>query len=63
MLILRENELWDIVNNTTVNTVTVPTNPADKAAFDKKDIKAKRILLDAIKDHVIPYICGKNHAR
>ena len=62
MLILQENELWDIVNNTTANPVTVPTVAADKAVFDKKDIKAKRIILDAIKDHVIPRISGKDFA-
>ena len=34
----------------------------DKAAFDKRDIKAKRILLDAIKDHIIPHISRKDYA-
>ena len=62
MLILQDSELWDIVNNTTTNLVTVPANATAKAAFDKRDIKAKRILLDAIKDHVIPHISGKDHA-
>ena len=62
VLILQENELWDIVDSTTTNPVTVPTDAAAKIVFDKKDIKAKRILLDAIKDHVIPHISGKTHA-
>ena len=35
------------------------TNAAALAAFTKKDIKAKRILLDAVKDHVIPHIASK----
>ena len=42
--------------------MTIPTDAAAKIVFDKKDIKAKRILLDAIKDHVIPHISGKSHA-
>ena len=50
------------MNNTTTNPVTVPANVTTEAAFDKKDIKAKRIILDAIKDHVIPHISGKDHA-
>ena len=42
--------------------MTVPTDVSAKDIFDKKDIKAKRILLDAIKDHVIPHVSGKYHA-
>ena len=61
VLILQENELWDIVNKTSANLVIVPIVAADKAVFDK-DIKAKRIVLDAIKDHVIPHISGKDYA-
>ena len=62
VLILQDSELWDIVNNTTTKPVTVPADAVAKAAFDKRDIKAKRIFLDAIKDHVIPHISGKDHA-
>ena len=40
VLILQENELWDIVNSTQAHPVTVPTVAVDKAGFDKKDIKA-----------------------
>ena len=50
------------MNNTTSNPVTVLADAVAKAAFDNRDIKAKRILLDAIKDHVIPHISGKDHA-
>ena len=48
-----------MVNGTTANLVIVSTVVADKAVFDKKDFKAKRIILDAIKDHVIPHVTGK----
>ena len=45
ILVLQENELWDIVENTTTLL----------AAYTKKSIKAKRFILDAIKDHLIPH--------
>ena len=65
VLILEENELWDeVVNNTTANLIVVPTSIDAQAlfAFNKKDIKIRRIILDAVKDHVIPYISSKTHA-
>ena len=62
MLVLQDSELWDIVNSTTTNPVTVPADAVARTAFDKRDIKAKRIILDEIKDHVIPHISSKDHA-
>lgn len=64
VLILHENELWGIVENSTTNPVTVPpaTDVAALSAFNKLDIKAKRIILDAVKDHVIPHISEKARA-
>jgi hypothetical protein len=62
VLLLQECELWDIVNNTQTNLVTVPTDATLLAAYTKKNIKAKRIILDAIKDHVIPHVTGKSNA-
>ena len=62
---LKENELWErVVRNTTTNPVTIPasTDTTLLAAFDEKDIKAMRIILDAVKDHVIPHISAKDHA-
>ena len=41
VLILQENELWDIMNSTTANPVRVPTVAVDKVVFDMKYIKAK----------------------
>ena len=60
-LIIEENELCDIVQGTTTNPVVVPADATDKAAFLKKDIKARRVILDAVKDHVIPGILAKDH--
>ena len=65
VLTLEENELWDeVVHSTQANHVAVPasTGPQALATFNKKNIKAKRIILDAVKDHVIPHISSKNHA-
>ena len=65
LLVLEENELWqEVVRNTTANPLVIPasTNAVAFAAFNKKDIKARRIILDAVNDHVIPHICGKDRA-
>ena len=65
MLILEENELWsEVVNSTQENLIQVPTftNAQALTTFNKKDIKARRIILDAVKDHVISHISVKDHA-
>ena len=65
VLILEENELWDeVVHNNTPNLIVVPASIVAQAlyAFNKKDIKARRIILDAVKDHVIPHISSKTRA-
>ena len=61
-LILEDNELWDIVHGTASNLVVVLADATDKATFIKKDIRARRVILDAVKDHVIPHISFKYHA-
>ena len=66
LLVFRENELWDeVVNNTTTHPIVIPSATADpttSTAFEKKDIKVMRIILDVVKDHVIPHISAKDHA-
>jgi hypothetical protein len=62
VLLLQECELWDIVNSTQQNPVTVPTDAIILAEYTKKNIKAKIIILDAIKDHVIPHVTSKSNA-
>jgi transposase InsO family protein len=62
VLLFQENELWDIVEGTTATpVVAIPTDPAALTAFTKKDIKAKRILFDAVKDHIIPHVSSKTY--
>ena len=65
LLVLEENELWEeVVRNTTTNPIAIPssTDAVAFAAFNKKYIKARRIILDAVKDHVIPHISWKDRA-
>jgi hypothetical protein len=62
ILLLQENELWDIVENTTTHLVVVPTYATLLAAYTKKSIKAKKIIIDAIKDHLIPHLTGKENS-
>jgi DNA gyrase/topoisomerase IV subunit A len=42
--------------------MVVPTDVTLLAAYTKKSIKATRIILDAIKDHLIPHLTGKANA-
>ena len=58
VLILEEFELWDIDET----TVTIPADAILLAAYNKRNVKAKRIILDAIKDHIIPHVTGKKNA-
>jgi hypothetical protein len=60
VLILEELELWDIVF---VPVLLPPiTAPLLVAEFRKRNIKAKRTILDAVKDHIIPHVSGKTFA-
>ena len=65
LLVLKENELWEeVVRNITKNPITflASTDAVLLAAFNKKDIKAMKIILDVVKDHAIPHISAKDHA-
>jgi hypothetical protein len=43
--------------------VTPLTDPKDLVTHELKDVKARRIILDAVKDHLIPYISEKKSAK
>jgi hypothetical protein len=58
-LLLKEHDLWEI----TKKFVPTPTDVAEKATLEKKDIKAQRVILDAVKDHLIPHVAEKQSAR
>ena len=55
-LILEENELARFVKE----EVSEPDDAAGKAKHQKDTIRAKRIIVDSIKDHLIPYVSSKN---
>jgi hypothetical protein len=39
--------------------VTLPTNPQQLEAYSEREVKAKWMILNAIKDHLISYISKK----
>jgi hypothetical protein len=54
-LILEENDLARFVKE----EVSEPVDAAEKAKHQKDTIRAKRIIVDSIKDHLIPYVSSK----
>jgi hypothetical protein len=57
--LLEMADLWYLVEK----VVVPPTDPKDKAEHNKKAVAAKRILLDSVKDHLIPHIIKKKTAK
>ena len=65
VLIFEENELWDeVVHSTQANPIQVhaSTDAQALATFNKKNIKSRRMIIDAVKYHVIPHISSKDRA-
>jgi hypothetical protein len=58
VMILDEGELWEIMEN----PVVPPTDVVLFAEFQRQNKRAKRTILDVVKDHVIPHIYGKDYA-
>ena len=58
-LLLMKNGIWKF----TEKTLPIPTNATQLVEHNKKNVKAKRIILDAMKDHVIPHLSGKKTTR
>ena len=57
VLLLEECELWEIIEQ----AVTLPTDPILLSKFKKKNVRAKRIILDSVKDHIISHVVGKDY--
>lgn len=53
-LILEDNDLARFVKE-----VSEPTDATEKEKHQKDTIRAKRIIADSIKDHLIPYVSSK----
>jgi hypothetical protein len=58
-LVLEENGLLEIAKG----KVAAPTDPVQLTAHTKKHVKARRILLDGVKDHIIPHLSSKKTAK
>jgi hypothetical protein len=61
LVILKEQDLWEVVTNPPPAPVQTSggTPTVVHATWDKKDIKAQRVILEAIKDHLIPHVAEK----
>jgi hypothetical protein len=55
LLLLEENDLKEYVDD----VVPSPTNLQELATHKNREVKAKQILLDSMKDHLIPHISEK----
>jgi hypothetical protein len=59
-IVLKENKLWSYVST----TVPVPVhNPIALDLHEVKEARAQRILLDGVKDHLIPHLVEKKRAK
>jgi len=54
-LSLNEYDLWELVDK----AVNPPIDPINLYAHNKKEIKVERVLLDSLKDHLIPHLNKK----
>lgn len=46
-----ENSIWDFSNT----KLTPPTDVIEPVVHNQNDVKAKQIISDSMKDHVIPH--------
>ena len=60
--IFEEAKFWGIMVHITQHPVAVPADLVQLAEFNKKNAKGKTLILDGVKDHVIPHVRGKTYA-
>jgi hypothetical protein len=53
--VLKENKLWSFANI----VVVVPTDPTTLDVHEVNEAKTQRIILDGVKDHLIPHLAEK----
>jgi hypothetical protein len=53
-LLLEENDLYDIMKD-----VVTPTTDPQQLESHNKEVKSKRMIMDSMKDHLIPHISKK----
>jgi hypothetical protein len=54
-LVLEENGLLEIAEG----KVATLADPVQLTTHNKKDVKARRIVVDGVKDHIIPHLSSK----
>ena len=59
LFLLEENDLKEYVEMVIPN----PKDAQELATHRKREVKAKRVLLDSVKDHLIPHISKKTIAK
>jgi hypothetical protein len=56
LVVLKENTIWNYVSY----VVVVPTTyPISLDLHEVKEAKARRIILDGVKDHLVPHLAEK----
>jgi hypothetical protein len=50
--VLKENKIWNYVSS----VVVVPIDPIALDLHEVKEAKVQRIILDGMKDHLIPHL-------
>ena len=55
---LEELGLWEITNE----VYTIPSYHFLLDEYNRKNVKARHILLDSVKYHLMPHVIGKKHA-
>ena len=56
---LEEQWVWEFVDN----VPAASSDPQQLAQHNKMDAKAKRIILEGVKDHIIPHLIGMKKAK
>jgi hypothetical protein len=54
-LLLEENDLWDVIKD----VVALPIDPQQLAVHKKKEVNAKRMIMNDVNDHLNPHISEK----
>ena len=57
-VVLKENKLWTIVST----MVTLDIDPVALDMHEVKEAKSQRLILDGIRDHLIPHVARKKTA-
>ena len=53
--VLKEIRVWSFINS----VMTKPTNKDELEEFEAHEARAQRIILDGVKDHLIPHLLEK----